>query len=213
MRLTRAGCARLWTSAQTDPPKSWEGRAKCTLCPIGARHAGGQVVATAEAVQAMRPICPRCDRASDRLTRDRFCVSCYNRHLECVRGSNAKGNRPALADTLHSAMFAVADQLRGRTAVLDLVRDTREAIVILSKSATGPMSFGAPRVLVPGYAQVEMTLWTARDLVRDEVALASAVVRRRATRIPVAPASQVEFALGGGVTRFGPFLPLSGLPT
>ena len=55
MRLTAAGCARLWTAAN-DPdhnakngnnrrqksyrPEPWEGKAACWHCPIGAKHAG-----------------------------------------------------------------------------------------------------------------------------------------------------------------------------
>lgn len=65
----------------------------CGRCPIGAAHAGRQVVHYASAYASDR--CPRCGFATERMIGNRICVGCYNREREMQAGRNGRGNRPA----------------------------------------------------------------------------------------------------------------------
>ncbi len=127
-------------------------------CPIGAAHAGVTIAPTADAVQAMSHICPRCDQPAQRLINDRNCVSCYNRELEVRRGRNAKGGRPILTDVLRPAELVVREGASHRTIRFDLVKSTAEAIVIVSKRAQGTMTFGPVPPRIPGHLQAELCL-------------------------------------------------------
>jgi hypothetical protein len=149
MRLTAAGCSRLWLSAQNkdDSPKPWEGRAACVTCSIGAKNSGRTVSPVAEVVALLSKICPRCERLTDRLIRKQLCVSCYNRQCEADRGKNAKGGVPRLCSALHVQAFGItqADRPAGRSVVVGSVTSRAEAMLSLSKTATGEICFGAAR--------------------------------------------------------------------
>ena len=82
MTLTKSGCARLWRSAQDKRPSEWEGRFVCLTCAVGAANAGGSISVTASETEALRTICPRCQRRTLRFIGGRICVSCYNRERE-----------------------------------------------------------------------------------------------------------------------------------
>lgn len=77
-----------------------------------------------------------------------LCISCYNRHREALRGRNAKGTRPGLADRLHTVRLEVA----GRPVRVEAVTGRVEAMLALGKRqvAPGPIAFGRPPLDLPG---------------------------------------------------------------
>jgi hypothetical protein len=112
MRLTKVGCSRLWTSANgPKPPDPFEGRAACRNCPIGCKNATGETQdPIVELAAALVNVCSRCGRKADRLINRQtrgLCPSCDAREGEAIRGRNSKGNRPALANMLHTEQVAV----------------------------------------------------------------------------------------------------------
>jgi hypothetical protein len=184
MTLTRAGCSRLFKSTIEKPPAAWEGRASCQNCAIGALYSGLKVAPTALAVKAMSLICPRCDKYAARLINERVCVSCYNRELEFRSGKNAKGTRPRL--TLRPGQIVVRDGAIQRTVGFEFLKNHAEAIVILSKRAAGPLSFGL--VPVPFVRDDRVRPWPDGSMSMGRVP-------------PVLPGSpQIEICLP---TRFG----------
>lgn len=146
MTLSTAGCSKLWLSAEENRPKEWEGRFACLACPIGARNSGRAVIQTAGAVEMIRMMCPRCFRPAQRLVQDYLCISCYNRHCEVLRGRNAKGNRPQLADMLRSEIIVVAEGIVERTVRRDMVTGPAEIIIAAAKKTSSTMAFGRRRV-------------------------------------------------------------------
>jgi hypothetical protein len=144
MRLTVAGCSRLWKSAQQRRPEPWEGRWHCRRCPIGAANAGAQVEPVALGGEDWRLVCSRCLRQADRLIRNRHCVSCYNREREVKVGRNSKGSTPRLTGHFHPVTAAV-----GRAGVVELVTMPNvlgmpEVLVQTARTATACLAFGAP---------------------------------------------------------------------
>jgi hypothetical protein len=102
-RMTVNACARQWLKANTatdrhgkrvEPPP-WDSLHHCLRCPVGAQRCGRTIDPIADAVAALKPICPRCLRVADRIVNARgerpLCVSCYNRDREVRIGKNAKG--------------------------------------------------------------------------------------------------------------------------
>ncbi len=146
MRLTSAGCARLWTSAQEARPEPWEGRSACRTCPLGAARAGRPLPPNAAAAELLRRVCPRCLRQAQRLINGLHCVSCYNREAECRRGRDRKGNRPGLLDRLRASTIVIT---RGASSSVEQhaeVVSATEAMLIVAKTAAGRICFGwAPR--------------------------------------------------------------------
>jgi hypothetical protein len=162
MTLSRVGCSRLWLSTQdpTKRPDPSEGRFTCMTCDIGCFHATGQQPASegfAEVHEALRTICPRCLRRTDRMIAARapgnpnLCISCTNRHYEAFRsrkdgsgvGRNGKGGRPLLCDLLHTVTLLVTDQDGARTRVVraEAVTSASEAMFAMARKASGPMMF------------------------------------------------------------------------
>ncbi len=144
MRLTEAGCARLWKSARKKRPEPWEGRHHCLGCPIGARHAGVEIEPVALDAEHWRLVCNRCLRRSDRLILGRHCVSCFNRQAEVRRGRNSKGGRPRLADRLRSVTVAVARAGSVDLLTADDVIGPAELMVRVARTATSRVAFGPP---------------------------------------------------------------------
>jgi hypothetical protein len=145
LRLTRKGCAALWTSARQKPPAPWDGRAACVGCNVGARNAGQpDVPEIVAAVDAWRRVCPRCRRVSLRMIRGRLCISCYNRDREVRIGHNAKGGRIRLAAKLHPAALQVVSEDGPRTIRLPSVLDLSEVMILAARKATGPLFFTLP---------------------------------------------------------------------
>lgn len=146
MTLSTAGCAKLWVSANpSDPalrPKPWEGRAACVVCPTGAANAGCTQSPVAAAVEDIRVTCPRCERPTERMIRDRLCVSCYNREREALAGRNAKGGRPRLCGILHPASVVVIEPAGARVVRVSPVVSVAEVVIGLARRAVGPTAFG-----------------------------------------------------------------------
>lgn len=141
--LSRAGCARLWQSAQTRRPNTWEGRWHCQGCSIGAAHAGRgtSLAGSTEAIAAIRRVCPRCRRPAARLINGCLCVSCFNRSREVARGRDAKGNRPQLSDILHTGTLTVIDHEGGRKVERAQVMGLVELMILAAQRASGPVVF------------------------------------------------------------------------
>ena len=142
MKLTRRGCATLFRSARDDAPKEWEGRAACVHCPIGAANAGETVNPIEVAKAALKSICTRCGQVGSRIVRGRFCISCYNRHREVRLGDNGYGDRPRLAKRLHPETLAVIEAGNVRVVCQEMVLSPAEVVMLMARSARGPMAFG-----------------------------------------------------------------------
>lgn len=145
MRLTAAGCGRLFASTLERRPEAYEGRFACLNCPIGARHAGVVINPAADAVETWRMVCPRCRTLATRIIAGALCISCQNRHYEALKGRDAKGHRPRLADRLHVERLAVIEGGETRLAEAERVLSAGEVMVLEAKKATGPLAFTRPR--------------------------------------------------------------------
>lgn len=142
--LTKASCARMWEQAQLRRPESWDGGWHCRGCPVGACNAGkaeGEAQACAAAA-ALHNVCQRCLRRAPRLITGRFCISCYNRNREAIKGRNAKGGKPRLCGQLHAETLAVSEGSQTRVERFDSVTSRVEAMVIAAKRATNKITFG-----------------------------------------------------------------------
>lgn len=163
MTLSVPACASLWRSAQAKRPEPWEGKFACRTCPVGAQHAGCAMPQEVEATEALRLVCPRCERDASRLIRSRLCISCYNREQEVIRGRNAKGGTPRLSGRLHTERLSVVEPGGGTRIVRrENVIGASEAIIALAKTAKGGMAFGLRRVaftpqleLIPGCREAQ----------------------------------------------------------
>jgi hypothetical protein len=137
-----------WRRAQGAEPPPWDSLRHCHTCPIGALRAGEtvQVASNAAIVAAIGHHCPRCERAASRLINNRTCVSCYNRTAEAVRGFNAKGTRPKIADTIHTEALALG--AAGLVSV-DRVASRIEAAVVAARQAGPGAIIGVPPLTLP----------------------------------------------------------------
>ena len=142
LRLTTAGCARVYNSALLDTPKPWEGRAACIGCATGARNAGGHVNAAELAAKAWSGCCQRCQVRDIRIINGRFCASCYNRDLEAKKGADRKGHRPILCDALHPVALARTEGDAVATITADRVLCAAELMIAAAKMAKAPLVFG-----------------------------------------------------------------------
>jgi hypothetical protein len=95
--------------------------------------------------EAIRLICPACERHTSRLVGGLHCVSCYNRRREVAAGRDRRGRRPQLTDALHVERFAVM-AVAGGVVVTEVpeVRSMAEAILRKAKHADGAILFGRP---------------------------------------------------------------------
>jgi hypothetical protein len=141
MKLSTPGCARLWRSAQESRPKEHEGRYACLTCTIGAANAGASLPPTAAATEALRTVCPRCERRATRFIAGRLCISCYNRDREVRIGKNAKGNRPLLTDVLRAANVVIIEAADSRIEH-SVVTGLPEVMISIARTATGVLAFG-----------------------------------------------------------------------
>lgn len=94
--LSTRGCADRFLKAQPGERAvrvADRGEASpCRSCPVGAAHAGRDLVHFAREFGSMR--CPRCTFGTLRMIGNRLCVSCSNRENEVIKGINGRGNRP-----------------------------------------------------------------------------------------------------------------------
>lgn len=155
MRLTTRGCSDLWKSTIARPPQPFEGRHLCVLCPVGAANSGVVIAPMAQTAEDLRMLCPRCVRPAARLINDAFCVSCFNRHREALRGRNAKGTRPALADQLHTECFTVIHGVSRRSVEMPMVTGLSEAMIAVLRKSSKSRVFFAPAPVALG-AQLVM---------------------------------------------------------
>jgi hypothetical protein len=144
MKLTTAGCVRLFNSVAEEKPKPWEARSACIACPAGAVRNGRRPNQAAEGVEAWRLCCTRCQAAGRRMIAGSLCVSCYNRDREAAVGRDRKGHRPRLADQIHAARIVVIRDGTATPTHFNRVLNAAEALVATAKSATGPLLFGWP---------------------------------------------------------------------
>lgn len=144
LRLTPAGCSRLWLSAQDkdNAPKSWEGRSACVTCPIGAANSGREISPVAADVAAIKGCCARCLRRTDRLIKGLHCVSCYNRQAEADKGRNRKGTKPRLCAQLHDAQMAVTVRVGIQIISAQKVIGVTEVILAAARHAEDVLHFG-----------------------------------------------------------------------
>ncbi len=146
MTLSKPGCARLWLSANSgSAPAAWEGRLGCRNCPLGALHAGKTVEAATALTDALRNICPRCERVASRMIGGELCVSCYNRAREVRIGRNAKGGRPLLTDRLHTRRLVVIEGSSDRLIDRQYATGLPEVMIAVARRATKPVAFCRPQ--------------------------------------------------------------------
>ncbi|MFT8945968.1 MAG: hypothetical protein ABF876_05225 [Acetobacter aceti] len=156
MRLSRAGCSRLWTSARKKMPENWEGRKACVGCPLGAERAGhnpkDQLSAKTRSADGhlarnfLVGTCSRCQKQADRMPGGRLCITCYNRQREAIRGKSAKGYRPHIADLLKKDRLFVSATDGGSEWLQDFVLSRTELMIAAAGQATTPIFFGRPRI-------------------------------------------------------------------
>ncbi len=146
LRLTRSGCFRLWRGAQEHEPSAWEGRAACVACMTGARNAGYAPSPVAEYVRELQRTCTRCLRVASRLINGRYCISCYNRHTEALRGRNARGGLPKICKSLLAVAITQTSGSEVALLVERHVMSAAETMIAAARQAVAPMAFGwAPR--------------------------------------------------------------------
>jgi hypothetical protein len=142
LRLTRSGCFRLWRGAQEDEPSAWEGRSACVACMTGARNAGYAPSPVAHAVRDLQRTCTRCLHPASRLINGRYCVSCYNRHKEALRGRNARGGRPRICEILLTVAVTKTVGRQVGLLVEHNVISAAETMIAAARQAVAPMAFG-----------------------------------------------------------------------
>jgi hypothetical protein len=162
LTLSTAGCAKLYISANGGGkrPEAYEGRSACVTCPIGAFNATGKVQNPITVLaNSIRLLCPRCGRLAECLINGTLCRSCHARHLEGIARKNAKGTVPALSAKLHTERVAVSSSTARPHIVSNRgVASLPEAIIHMSKSATGPTTYGRRRMQWHDVPQLEMAL-------------------------------------------------------
>jgi hypothetical protein len=144
--LSTRGCRRIWESANgPKPPDHHEGRYACRGCPIGESHYTGKPPDPYAALrESVRRICSRCGRITDRLINADtfgFCVSCFNRHGEVLRGKNARGTVPALSAQLHTEQARVMTNAGSYILTRHLVLSFQELKVQAQRTAVVQMTF------------------------------------------------------------------------
>ncbi len=143
--IITVGCGRLWFSANgPKPPDLHEGRYACRGCPIGElNHTGKPPDPYAALRESVRRICSRCGRITDRLINADtfgFCISCFNRHGEVLRGKNARGTVPTLSAQLHTEQAQVTTDAGSHILTRPLVLSFQELKIQAQRTATGAMA-------------------------------------------------------------------------
>lgn len=164
--LTPTACAKNHAHARSY---------QCTTCAIGAYHSAGKDVGPApvafdgRVATGWRPglDCVRCGRRGMRLIRgSTLCVSCYNRELEVLRGTNAKGATPKKWAVLRAATATIVGKGKREVVRLPLVSGRDEAERLVARRW-------------PGYELVKLAL--------DQDLPAARRLQRDATRTQASP--------------------------
>jgi hypothetical protein len=147
-------CADRWRNAQVG--------SACNGCHIGAQHAGQKP----KPPRSMRLPCIRCRSTEQRLISAVFCVSCFNRTREVVRGRNAKGKFPRCsAAKLHEAVAMIhqpeASAALDRIYVRNRTRNSALGICYGHKPGTPTIS-----VLGPDHLWLECVVRDGAELER-----------------------------------------------
>ncbi|MCF7979667.1 MAG: hypothetical protein K9L82_16995 [Chromatiaceae bacterium] len=89
LRLTATTCAQMWKRGKTAA--KWDRLETCKGCKIGAEHAGEPIK------EEGGDRCIWCGKTqySRRLAHKLFCVSCWNRMVECAKGRFRRDKPPA----------------------------------------------------------------------------------------------------------------------
>lgn len=110
--LSTNACASQFTVARyARQDEERDTRHYCRNCPTGAKHAGIDDFVPRTQFQESTE-CVRCGNTGRRLIRGCICVSCYNRELEVLKGSNAKGTRPIRCAVVYPMQAMVRDGKR-----------------------------------------------------------------------------------------------------
>ncbi len=201
MTLSTAGCSRLWQSAQDRLPASWEGRAACRGCPIGARNAGHDAASAAAAssatvaADALRQVCARCLRTAERgdrrqaLVNNRLCISCWNRHREAQKGRNRKGTLPRLCALLRTERLSVGPLIVSYTEVAS----RQEAMMMAAKAAVGRIQIGRAPLDLP-VAPIDLCT-AAQMLAGEPIIYVSPSKKKRRPRAVPAGWVQLELSI------------------
>lgn len=127
--LSTATCAARFNEAQ-----SRERFFACKNCPVGAHHAG-KPPPIRSPLNSKR-VCARCLRQAPRVVWGRWCVSCFNRQQEVIKGRNAKGAAPKKlrADMMRDETIIVrlADG-RVKNTVIDQALNFAEAAIVAAR--------------------------------------------------------------------------------
>jgi len=125
-KLSAAGCARRWSTAQESRPQPEDGLYPCLTCPIGAARAGRPGDGAFEAAELLRKwaICPRCCHPgsripSGRLVKGHLCISCYKpaprgAERQERQGQSAQSPPPRCFARRRRRQHHQTDALRGR---------------------------------------------------------------------------------------------------
>lgn len=143
-------CRDDWLRARHRRPEPWQSRWHCLNCPIGAARAGRSVaLAGSEVLETTRTICVRCQRPVSRIVGGRFCVSCYNRDRELLRGRNGKGAVPTVLIRrydLHDRQVVVGlgagAAVQWTFTTLSRVSGLTEAVLTLSRQVHQALQVG-----------------------------------------------------------------------
>jgi hypothetical protein len=138
--LSTAACARRWKEAQATAGHEAYRFNACRACAIGAAHAGESLVRYSALYGSS--ICSRCGRGSTRLVWGEVCPSDANRQYEWIKGRNAKGSKPRMADLeRRSIRFAVVGGAI-KTHAAQHSADTEELMVNVLRRTRGQVVFG-----------------------------------------------------------------------
>jgi hypothetical protein len=187
MTLSTRGCADRFEKAQpTDRVVPLASRGEdnpCRSCPVGAAHAGRDLVHFAREFGSMR--CPRCTFGTMRMIGNRLCVSCSNRENEVIKGENGRGNLPkrlpglvrlplrisinggrpaplvSIVAIAHIAKVKVGRDKRNKPAYIDVPRGgVSEAIMQTLRTTRGMVDFQMHTTRPPIAAQGQFA-WAA----------------------------------------------------
>lgn len=106
LRLTASACAQMWRRGKTAA--KWDRLEPCKGCRIGAEHAGEPLPPEGEDHGERCIWCGK-TQYSRRLAHGMFCVSCWNRMLECAKGRFRRDKPPVQMVTMRVYEIEVPD--------------------------------------------------------------------------------------------------------
>lgn len=156
--LSVGSCADNFRKARVVKNREFSGLIKCVNCPIGAMHAGVELVMEVKAMRSME--CTRCHQESNRIVCGGICTSCHARQKEVERGVNAKGTPPRPVERwwgwdlppgktvfTHPASASMMSDNGVEEVYLGAVADSLELMLRCSRGSKTPVSFSRPSLL------------------------------------------------------------------